>query len=527
MKIIGLSCGAHDTAYCVFEDGRIILHEEYERFSRVKEQQGDVLQFLFDRYPDLSDCSFFSHFFMKWNGGLKSMFPESFSKLENLIVKNNAKYLEISHHLCHAANAFFSSNFKKSIILSLDGGGEETENGIDKSHESCFSIFYGEENKITKILDLQTSLDIGGAWSKITKEVFKLSSGPPQGNQCGTVMAMAAVGRDHEKYDEDMKKYILFKDSSFFEKWSELSTEEKYSLSSSLQYCTEEIVIEAIEKTFKKLNDQFDVENLCIVGGVALNGLLNNKIANHFSNFIKNIYIPPVPYDAGLAIGCCQYIYYSILNNKREYTQKNSSPYLGIKYSKDEILREIKDKKLEYRYSSDDEVIGYLENQKIISIFNESSESGRRALGNRSIFADPRLSSIKDIINSKIKHRQWFRPFAPIILYEKMSEWFEKTIESPYMNVILPFRNDAKSKVPAVVHFDGTGRVQTIKQSDNEWVFNFLKKWDAKTGIPVLLNTSFNDREPIVETPEHAINCFLKTKIDHLYFPEYGILLSK
>ena len=151
MKIVGLACGAHDTAYCVFENGKVLIHEEYERFSRIKEQQGDVLSFLFERNPNLEDVDIYSHFFMKWNGGLKQMYPDSFSKLEKIIESKNKKYLEISHHLAHAANAFFSSNFEKSIILSLDGGGEETQDGINKTHESSFCLFYGEYNKIYKI----------------------------------------------------------------------------------------------------------------------------------------------------------------------------------------------------------------------------------------------------------------------------------------------------------------------------------------------------------------------------------------
>jgi carbamoyltransferase len=134
---------------------------------------------------------------------------------------------------------------------------------------------------------------------------------------------------------------------------------------------------------------------------------------------------------------------------------------------------------------------------------------------------------MRDLINTKIKHRQWFRPFAPIILQDKVKDWFEIDVESPYMNIISKFTQKALEKVPAVVHYDGTGRFQSVKQSDNYWMYNFLKKWENKSGVPILLNTSFNDREPIIETPDHAINCFIKTKIDYLYFPEYKILLEK
>jgi len=526
MKIVGLSCGAHDTAYCIFENGKVILHEEYERFSRIKEEQGDVLSFLFERQQQLDDVNVFTHFFMRWRGGLKNIYPESFNKLEKILEKNNSKYIEISHHLAHAANAFFSSNFEKSLILSLDGGGEETSNGINKTHESSFCIFYGHNNKINKIADFGISLNIGQTWSKITKEVFKLSSGPPIGNQCGTVMAMAAVGKDFEKYNLDMMECVKNHNYSKFPEWSQLSDEEKFKIAASLQYCTENVALTMIDPIFSKIIDREKIENICVVGGVALNGLLNNKILNHFKN-IKNIYIPPVPYDAGLAIGCCQYLYYHEFNHDRILTEINESPYLGIQYSEKEINDSIEKNNLKIEITNDETVIELLNQQKIISIFNEKSESGRRALGNRSIFADPRSENIKDILNLKIKHRQWYRPFAPIILREYVSEWFEKDLESPYMNLILPFKKDKYNLVPGVVHFDGTGRVQTVKESDNNWLYNFLKKWNQKTNVPILLNTSFNDREPIVETPQHAINCFLKTKIDYLYFPQIKTLVSK
>ena len=166
-------------------------------------------------------------------------------------------------------------------------------------------------------------------------------------------------------------------------------------------------------------------------------------------------------------------------------------------------------------------------NKKIISVFGGGSESGRRALGNRSILADPRSPDTKDIINEKVKHRQWFRPFAPSVLRDDVDEWFEIDVDSPYMTTVIKFKEDKRDKVPAVVHFDGSARLQTVTEDDNEWYYNFIKKFKEKTGVPIVLNTSFNDREPIVETPAHAIDCFLRTNIDYLYFRDYGILVSK
>jgi carbamoyltransferase len=179
------------------------------------------------------------------------------------------------------------------------------------------------------------------------------------------------------------------------------------------------------------------------------------------------------------------------------------------------------------RQATDDEVVDLLADQKIVAVFGGGSESGRRALGNRSILADPRSEDMKDIINHKVKHRQWFRPFAPSILREETSNWFTEDKDSPYMSFVLMFKEEQKSKVPAVVHFNGSARLQTVTENDNKWYYNFIKKWHVKSGVPILLNTSFNDREPICETPEHAINCFLGTEIDYLYFHEKGILLER
>ena len=167
------------------------------------------------------------------------------------------------------------------------------------------------------------------------------------------------------------------------------------------------------------------------------------------------------------------------------------------------------------------------QDDNVISVFGGGSESGRRALGNRSILADPRSPKMKDIINEKVKHRQWFRPFAPSITREDVKDWFEKDVDSPYMTAVIKFKEEMRDKVPAVVHFDGTARLQTVTENDNEWYYNFIKKFESISGVPILLNTSFNDREPIVETPEHAIDCFMRTNIDYLYFREYGILVSK
>ena len=176
------------------------------------------------------------------------------------------------------------------------------------------------------------------------------------------------------------------------------------------------------------------------------------------------------------------------------------------------------------RNINDDYVVDLLmKDNNVISVFGGGSESGRRALGNRSILADPRSPEMKEMINEKVKHRQWYRPFAPSILREEVKNWFTKDLDSPYMSFCLEVKEEQAKKIPAVIHFDNTARLQSVSKNDNKWYHGFISKWFKKSGVPILLNTSFNDREPIVETPVHAINCYMGTNIDYLYFYEQGL----
>ena len=244
-----------------------------------------------------------------------------------------------------------------------------------------------------------------------------------------------------------------------------------------------------------------------------------------------NIFCDPIPHDAGLALGSCRYVWHQILNNPRIYNNpQNGSPYLGKIYTKNDILNSIHkiEDKVTYKEVIDEDVIDLLlKDNNVISLFGGGSESGRRALGNRSIIADPRNPNMKDIINKKVKHRQWFRPFAPSILEEETKNWFIHDVKSPYMSFAIPFKQEKITQVPAVVHNNDTARLQTVSKKDNEWYHSFIKKFQDRTQVPILLNTSFNDREPIVETPKNALDCFLRTDIDYLYFRDCGILLNK
>ena len=513
MKTVGLSFGSHDTAYATFDGMDLIIHEELERHSRIKECDGDALDFYKARQGSLDGVDTLAHF---PHGDFKH-YPANWKELEAASARGELELIEVGHHCAHAANAFYSSRFDEALIITLDGGGWDRVQGELKA--SSFTAWVGSGTKINPI-KYSWDFNIGVSWQRLTSQVFGLSGGgPPVGCQAGSVMAMAALGDSRNFMDLD---YSIFNHSFSFSKYSTLEEQARYDLAARVQELTELKVREEISNLLKDNPSKF----LCLSGGVFLNSVLSGKITNWFK--LDGVYIPPVPYDSGLSIGCGQYVLHHIHDYPRVEWDDCASSYLGRSYEYDDIKSSLESSGVSYKeFVSDDDVLELLDGQKIVSVFGGRSESGRRALGNRSILADPRNATMKDLINEKVKHRQWFRPFAPSILRERVSDWFIKDIDSPYMSYVVPFKDDMKNKVPAVVHFDGTARLQTVTEKQNEWYWNFLNKWEKRSGVPILLNTSFNDREPIVETPSDAISCFSRTDIDYLYFYNCGILAWK
>ena len=295
-----------------------------------------------------------------------------------------------------------------------------------------------------------------------------------------------------------------------------------YDVASSVQKIFEDNLVRLVQLALEIK----PLKNICFTGGCALNCLAIHRIREDFPDL--NIYIPPVPYDAGLCLGAAQYLWHHIFGQEKSAKNYNFSAYMGGQYNLKEIEQSFSEHNhLVKKRAKNEDVIDLLLKQKIIAVFGGKSESGRRALGNRSILADPRNGEMKDRLNYQVKHRHWFRPFAPSILEEEVSSWFENPCVSPYMSTVLKFRPDKGSKVPAVNHPDGTARLQTVSENDNKWYYHFLKIWFEKSGVPIILNTSFNDSEPICETPRDAFLCFNKTKIDYLYFYEFNLLICR
>jgi carbamoyltransferase len=533
MKIVGLWSG-HDCSFSILEDGNPVIHAEYERYIREKEPKGDSISFFLEtmKNPNLED---FSHYV--------SVFPEKTLLSHNSINKLNVPVTFYGHHTAHAAHAFYSSKFDNALVITVDGGGVESDMGF----ETATTFWQGSGKKLNFALAIPShQCNIGGLWTRATRSVFRMQNGWPRGHQAGTIMAMAALG-DPNKYKNDFMKMLTSdiipasaKDPDqpvgayvgtdprhrYLGKWMDIadrSEKDTFDLAAGFQEATEEFFREKILRPVIG-----DSKNLCFAGGVALNSVLVGKIKTWFPQ-LDNVFVPPVPYDGGLCIGASQYHYHHVLSYPRVKWEDNFSPYLGEIYSEEAVMAAISENfdNITSQYKEDDVVIEALLKGKIVSVFNAGSESGRRALGNRSILADPRVNDMKEKINLKVKHRQWFRPFAPSILRNHVTAWFAEDVSSPYMTHVLKFREDAKRKVPAVVHFDDSARLQTVTENDNPWYFSLLTKWYNKTGIPILLNTSFNDSTPIVETPKDAIKCFLSTDIDYLYFVDAKQLVER
>ena len=540
MKILGAWSG-HDCSYSILEDGKPVIHDEYERFIREKEPAGDSLEFftrenkcLYDDIDHIATCVPISK--------LKN-YEESFRIASEALTKKGGNIFTVGHHQAHAANAFFSSNFESATIITIDGGGVE----IDNTVTACtVSTGFGNNIGTPKALPI-SQFNIGGLWTRATRYIFKLQSGWPRGHQAGTVMAMAALG-DSSRFYDDFHKMLTsdlqmasHKPSTqprgalvpgndpvhpYLNRWvviADQSDQDKYDLAAGLQAASENVFKALLSLIFS----QIKTKNLCLSGGVSLNSVMIGKIKEWFPH-IENVFVTPIPHDGGLAIGASQYVWHHVMGNPRIIWKDNFTPYLGKTYSREEVTNELKNHDtIHLAEAVDSDVLNLLNDQKLVSVFGGGSESGRRALGNRSILADPRSSTMKDMINEKVKHRQSFRPFAPSILREEVSNWFTTDQSSPYMSFVLTFKDDKKDLVPAVNHINNTARLQSVTENDNKWYYSFLSEWNNLTGIPILLNTSFNDREPICETPAHALACFLRTNIDYLYFYDYGILVSK
>tara|TARA_B110000037_G_scaffold55950_1_gene68384 strand:- start:707 stop:2452 length:1746 start_codon:yes stop_codon:yes gene_type:complete len=575
MYILGLNAFHGDSSCCLFKDSQLVCAVEEERFTRIKHYAGlpfESIKFcLNDQKIDISDIDYItinrdpkSKVLQKIIYAIKNKFQivKLFNRVKNIKkIKNlkleiekefncndiKAKVCNIEHHTAHIASSVFTSNFTNCNYLSVDGFGDfvstvagKFQNGkIFKFDEVLFphslGLFYtlitqflgfkkyGDEYKVMGLSaygNPKYTNEVESLFLKEGKKLFKLDLKYFLHHSGNVEMTW---------YNQEPKISDIFSDKVFSllgnpRQIDEKITQKHMDIASSAQEVYENIL-------FKILNDLYlknKTENLCLSGGCALNSLANGKISK-FTPF-KKIYINHSPGDSGGSIGSVL-AFLNQGNKKNIYI--NDNPYLGPKFSNDYIqtLVNSSSEKLENskvkvkKYEIQDDMLKAtakeLSEGKIVGFFQGNMEFGARALGNRSILADPRIKDIRDVLNKKIKNREEFRPFAPSILSEKKVEWFGDEDISPFMSKVIKINSSKANLVPGVVHADQTCRAQIVNKDKNLVFYNLIKYFDKITNVPMVINTSFNENEPIVCKPEEALSCFLRTDMDILVLENY------
>ena len=565
MYILGINAFHGDSSACLLKDGKVLCATEEERFRRVKHWAGfptEAIKFcLEDEGISIKQVDHITisrdpkaNFFKKVLHSLKNSISIStiWNRLTNAkkvsSVKGElAKIFElpeseikaevhnIEHHRSHIASSFFASRFDKSAILSIDGFGDFTST----------MTAIGKGNKFDVLDEVNYPHSLGVFYSTVTQFL-----GFPNYGDEYKVMGLAPYGE--AKYLKELEQILTLTDDGFFKlnrkyfkhfkegvamsweggsptieslftpEWEKLfrKAREKndeleqfhIDLATSVQKFTEKVIFHMLNHLQKKTG----CENICITGGVAQNSVANGKILEN-TNF-KNIYIPSAGHDAGTSIGSALYLYNQILGKER--LEEITSAYFGKKSSQEEIVKVLEKESVKYKIYSDEDlyekVSDKLVDGGVVGWFQGRAEFGPRALGHRSIIVDPRRKDAKDLLNEKIKRRESFRPFAPSILKEAVSDYFVQKDTVPFMEKVFDIKKEKYDEIPAVTHVDGTGRLQSVDNEVSPRYHKLISKFAEKSGVPILLNTSFNENEPIVNKPEEALSCFLRTKMDML-----------
>jgi len=560
--ILGISAFYHDSAACLLQDGKVIAACHEERFTRIKHDENlpinavdfcleeanisidDIYCIAYYEKPILKFDRILNTFiktvpkgFIPFKMALKSWLKEKLwvqSIIKNkLNFKGEIKFCK--HHESHAASSYFSSPFQEAAFLTIDGVGEKAT--------TTFGV--AKDNKLTTLKEIQFPHSLGLLYSAFTYYCgFKVNSGEYK------LMGLAPYGKP--VYTDVIKEYLIHMqpDGSFtlnmdyfgFE-YSLKMINQKFcnlfgaaerlphedmtdfykNIAASIQKVTEEILIDLAQHV-KSVTQQ---ENICLAGGVALNCVANSVLQH--SNIFKNYWVYPASGDGGTAVGAALLVWHQHLNNiktpQKDLLQNHS--YLGPDYSNEEVIEELNKHGIKYTELTEKELIDktaeLIRNKSVVGWFAGKSEFGPRALGNRSILASPHFEDMQKHLNLKIKKREGFRPFAPIVMEEHAQDWFDMTQPSKTMLFTYPCKQAAK--IPSCAHVDNSARVQTINGEDNKKIHTLLNACYAKTGIPILINTSFNVRgEPIVNSPIDAIRCFFNTDMDVLVLENALIL---
>jgi carbamoyltransferase len=568
MYILGISCYYHDASAALIKDGKVVAAAQEERFTRVKHDTSfpiNAINFCLQsqniKIEDVALVGFYEKPLLKFERILYQhieMFPFGIkvflatlpawfnTKLrvikairKKLGYKKNVLFIE--HHLAHAASSFLISPFKKAAVVTCDGVGEWTTT----------SLGIGEGNNITLLKEIRFPNSLGLLYSTITAYL-----GFSVNNSEYKVMGLSAYGEmdpKKNKYYQRLKKIVdLNEDGSFsfdmsyftyhysnrmpskklcqlldgpIKKADQPLTQRHNDIAAAVQLLTEEILTKILNYAQKVSQS----DDLVMAGGVALNSVYNGKILRKTT--FKNLWIQPDPGDGGTSIGVAVYIYYTLMGNKRQGYFKD--PYLGPAYSNLEIRTFLKKNKIKYKeFRNQKDLVNQtaelIHKNSVVGWFQLGMEWGPRALGARSILSNPCHPKMQEILNEKVKHRETFRPFAPVICREDAKDFFE--IDNPmpeitdFMLMVYPIKKKWHKKIPAVTHIDGTGRLQTIQKNQNLLYYNLIERFGNLSGIPILINTSFNIRgEPIVCTPFDAYKCMMGTGIDYLVMGNFLI----
>jgi carbamoyltransferase len=557
--VLGINAYDHDVSACLLRDGEIAVAIEKERITRQKHAGG-----FFQECVDyclkaegitldevdlvVRNCYVLPvedlEVRMSYQGDMLEREREQTAKSPLYLSKSN-KVMTVSHHLAHAYSAFAPSPFEEGVVMVVDGVGSyasdikepgqltEGVNPLARESESYYR-FKGSELTPLKKVWLQPcrgllsdeffNMDgLGAVYSRISSYIFA------DWNKCGEVMGLAPYG-----WPDNFKRVIELKadgelqvtpwGAEFNKPWmpdgkkkwdADPAMRHWEDLAWRIQHDSEEVLLARA----RGLRETTGAKNLVLAGGVALNCVANGRIIREAG--FDNVWIQPAAGDNGISIGCAYYGHLAVQKKPRSFVMKRAT--LGIEYPDDAVQRvgnPLLVTRRTFNGSGESicrETAKLLAEGKVFGWFQGRSEFGPRALGDRSILGDPRRAEMKDILNSRVKFRQAFRPFAPIVIYERAKDIFIGEDESPFMLRAKQVKPEWRDKIPAIVHVDGTARVQTVRREDNPRMYDLLVEFDKLTGVPVLVNTSFNIKgEPIVETPQDAMNCFIYTGIDYL-----------
>ncbi|MHB8216524.1 MAG: carbamoyltransferase family protein [Candidatus Sulfotelmatobacter sp.] len=572
MYILGINAYHGDAAAAIIKDGQLIAAVEEERFNRKKHCAGfpalainycleaagislDQVEHVgISRDPSahLHKKVLFSLTKLANLSGLIATRLANAAKIRDLrqelaralgvAPSKDAQFHNVEHHKAHMASSFFVSPFERAAILSIDGFGDfiSTMWGI------------GQGNRIDVLGRVEYPHSVGALYTATSQYLGFTKYGDE-----GKVMGLAPYGqpryraafRDIIRTDNSdgfklNLDYFLHHSEGVEMTWDEGSptigrmfsekfidtfgparsasepiTSKEEDIAASLQARLEEVAFHILNRLYEMTK----VDRLCLAGGVALNSVMNGKIPLHTP--FKSIFVQPAAGDSGTAVGVCYYIHNMILQQPRSFVMEHA--YTGPEFSDGQIERLLNESGILYRKLADGELTQVaaqaISDGKIVGWFQGRMEFGPRALGNRSIIVDPRRSEMKDTLNARIKKREPFRPFAPSILEDRVGEYFEQTHPSPTMLMVYQVKKDKQAAIPAVTHVDGSGRLQTVSRATNPRYFQLISDFDKLTGVPVVLNTSFNEDEPIVCSPEEALNCFLRTRMDVLFLGNYMV----